>query len=82
MTTDLAAIRARDANCYPLPPIVDESYLRQAERDRHNLLAYVDALAVAARKVTCGNCANDHWGVPRGPCPDCADLRAILEGEK
>ena len=37
------------------------------------------ALAVAARKVTCGNCANDHWGVPRGPCPDCADLRRLLE---
>ena len=52
----------------------------RVEYDR--LLAEYDALAVAARKVTGGNCANDHWGVPRGPCPDCADLRAILEGEK
>jgi hypothetical protein len=38
-----------------------------------------DALLAAARKVTCANCANEHWGVPRGPCPDCADLRKLLE---
>ena len=51
----------------------------RVEYDR--LLAEYDALAVAARKVTCGNCANDHWGVPRGPCPDCADLRKLMEGK-
>ena len=76
---DLEAIRARvEARRLSAP---SRRRLRPEERDCDKLLAYVDALREAARKVTCGNCANDHWGVPRGPCPDCGDLRRLL-GEK
>lgn len=90
MTPELeAAIRARaDADHAGLlileslmPASDDEALLATVHtlRDRVALLALVDELRKAAAKVTCGNCMNEHWGVPRGPCPDCAPLRALLD---
>jgi hypothetical protein len=76
MKPDLEAIRARDAqNLDPDWP---------SAVDRRALLAYVGALRAAAGKVTCARC--EQIGVDgslrlRGKgCPDCADLRRILEG--
>lgn len=52
--------------------------------DAAALLAYVDALREAAGKVTCAKCKGrgivligDGYSVDQ--CPDCADLRALLE---
>jgi hypothetical protein len=91
MTIDLEAIRARDAlddihvGLNEIP-----AHIMQIEADRHELLAYVDALRAAAGKVTCRRC-NGHGdllqpdAVPPGwrtdLCPDCADLRRLLEGK-
>ena len=57
--------------------------------DRRALLAYVDALRAAAGKVTCKRCDDsgfepwsDFGGAVIEPCPDCADLRKLLEGER
>jgi len=92
---DLDAIRARDRD-------YDDVFEAQANMskdiahrlvawpvaDRRALLAYVDALRVAARKVTCKRCAPANPGVLHEfysgkpyPCTDCADLRQLL-GEK
>jgi len=56
--------------------------------DRRALLAAYDALAAAARKVKCWRCYGREFTLykpeaesPRlyeRPCPDCADLRALL----
>ena len=51
------------------------------------LLDQCDALAAAARKVTCRECAGSGWARyihgPHAedlvPCPDCTDLRKLLE---
>ena len=77
--SELEAIRARDANSCPQPPIVDESYLQPAQRDRHKLLDYVNELRAAAGKVTCETCHGT--GIERTlvtACPDCADIRRLL----
>mgnify|MGYP003439341547 CR=1 FL=1 len=72
---DLDAIRARDATQF-------EMYHKSCH-DRRALLQYVDALRAAAGKVQCFHCGNlisEAW-TRLGPCPSCADLRALL-GEK
>lgn len=57
-------------------------------RTLDDLLAYVDALREAAGRVTCKTCdgkgdrlwpLNSAPGYYYTPCPDCADLRALLE---
>ena len=81
--SDLAAIRARDAKSYD-----DDNWLHV---DRRALLAYVDALRAAAGKVTCRRCLGhgdllQPDAVPPGwrtdPCPDCTDLRTLLNEVK
>ena len=54
--------------------------------EAHALLAHVDELREAAGKVTCercggSTCAPEHGrGIPApGTCPDCDDLRRLLE---
>lgn len=86
---ELDAIRARDAKAF-IPPENDllRSPIPFAIRDRRTLLAYVDelqaelaALRAAAAKVTCGRCDGLKFNFSTGeePCPDCADLRKLLE---
>lgn len=45
-----------------------------------------DALAAAARKVCCGRCGlfpdEQSHDECTADCPDCADLRKLLEGER
>lgn len=82
---DLEAIRARvEARRLSAP---SRRRLRPEERDCDKLLAYVDKLREAARKVTCRRCLGhgnllQPDAVPPGwrtdPCPDCADLRRLL----
>ena len=77
---DLEAIRARDA-CVRFM-----DYATAGDIDRRALLAHVDELREAAGKVTCercggSTCAPEHGrGIPApGTCPDCDDLRRLLE---
>lgn len=57
-----------------------------SEEDRRALLAAYDALAAAARKVCCGRCGlfpdEQSHDECTADCPDCADLRKLLEGER
>lgn len=88
---DLDAIRLRDG-CWNQSVSLDQS---QSTYDRRALLALVDelraelaALKAAARKVTCAMCGGEgtipDWAPDNSlldaSCPDCADLRKILEG--
>lgn len=85
---DLDGIRKRDAadmevlpNLEAVSQHVDDEELRGAihmVRDRNDLLAYVDELREAAGRVRCARCERmGHYADE--PCPDCADLRALLQ---
>lgn len=90
---NLAAIRARDADYNDVFEAQASMSKDIAHRlvawpvaDRRALLAYVDELREAAGKVTCercggSTCAPEHGrGIPApGTCPDCGDLRRLLE---
>lgn len=71
---------------------IDDEELRNAihmVRDRNGLLTYIDKLREAAGKVTCHRCGNTGKALQSLPgsagawvettCPDCADLRALLQ---
>ena len=89
--SDLEAIRARDASEGHFREGHDVWPVFQSVYDRRTLLAYVDELRAAARKVTCMKCAGqgtifvvDYIDVTgefrsRKTCPDCADLRGLLQ---
>lgn len=97
LVPDLAAIRVRDgADMLVMPNMElfaqqypDDEELRGAinmVRDRRILLAYVDALVAAARKVTCVWCNGTGRSINQRthlhePCPHCGDLRALLPKE-
>lgn len=78
--SEFDAIRARDATQF-------EMYHKSCH-DRRALLQYVDELRAAAGKVVCKTCrgageipvfqTKELGGFHYAPCPDCADLRAIL----
>ena len=90
---NLAAIRARDADYNDVFEAQASMSKDIAHRlvawpvaDRRALLAHVDELREAAGKVTCercggSTCAPEHGrGIPApGTCPDCDDLRRLLE---
>lgn len=83
MTNDkLEAIRRRDQSPY----MASTTWLSQSEEDRRALLSAYDALAAAARKVCCGRCGlfpdEQSHDECTADCPDCADLRKLLEGER
>ena len=89
----LEAIRARDADYNDVFEAQASMSKDIAHRlvawpvaDRRALLAHVDELREAAGKVTCercggSTCAPEHGrGIPApGTCPDCDDLRRLLE---
>ena len=81
---DLEMMRARDA---ALIEMRGGGAIVAAFHDRRALLAYVDALIAAARKVTCLRCGGDGFLTDFNratklyddtPCPSCDDLRALL----
>ena len=93
---EMEAIRARDAADYPAAEVLrklagvagngDPEMQATIDMiaDRRALLAAYDALAAAARKVCCGRCGlfpdEQSHDECTADCPDCADLRKILEG--
>lgn len=86
----LEAIRARDADYNDVFEAQASMSKDIAHRlvawpvaDRRALLAHVDELREAAGKVPCATCDEISRGYrSERICPDCADLRKILEGER